>query len=94
MYGGVGRRVVESGVVEVLTICKMCKRFDECQQENRWDDFCLNYDKRPPTIGDNFRSQSDEQLAEELFLISCGLGPEGVKTAEEWLEWVKKEAES
>lgn len=40
---------------------------------------------------DFIRSMSDYELAEMLDLISCGMGPEGVKTAEDWRAWVRKE---
>ena len=40
---------------------------------------------------DFIRSMSDYELAEMLDLISCGMGPEGVKTAEEWRRWIKQE---
>ena len=61
VYGCVGRRVVEGGVVESMT------------------------------NADFIRSMSDYELAEMLDLISCGMGPEGVKTAEDWRAWVRKE---
>lgn len=50
--------------------------------------------KKPQTNADRIRAMSDFELAEMLDLISCGMGPEEVKTAEDWQEWVKKEVDT
>ena len=80
-------------------ICWGTKDCDPCScggDESRCDFYPEVREQTKPvnTNADRIRAMSDFELAEMLDLISCGMGPEEVKTAEDWLEWVKKEAEN
>ena len=74
------------------TICDRCKEYARC---------CLNYDGDncrksrtvEPTNADRIRSMTDEELAEYLYVKTCEDGYPQFTSRNDWLEWLRQEAE-
>lgn len=84
----------------MLTDCLTCQKMSCCDQQDRWDDGCINYKMMPtknPTNGDRIRSMSDEELAERFFLFPCVhvlddkviCKDDGCKKC--WMRWLREE---
>ena len=85
-----------------MNICRTCTRQDVCKI-SQFDEFCLNYDKKPLTNADKIRAMSDEELAEWIaYSTSCVTCPVKGTTAYEcrnsdcvtaWWMWLKSTVE-
>lgn len=71
--------------------CDLCKQFDDCAFRSDPDAQCSEFERKPMTNGDKIRSMSDEELAHTLWLTAKG-GIIGRRSEEEWLDWLKQEA--
>ena len=49
--------------------------------------------RKPQTNADRIRAMSDEELAEYLFIKTCEDGFPQFTTKNDWLDWLRQEAE-
>ena len=73
--------------------CKICKA-DCCSRgKDRDAAFCAGWEKM--TNADRIRAMTDEELARKLYDISwkVALSPDRIDSEEDWIEWLKQEAE-
>ena len=78
-----------------MSDCRKCARFEECLV----DEDCGIFVKKSMTNADRIRTMSDEELAEQLYLLRLDAlrleGYEGfIETKDEVLDWLKEEVDN
>lgn len=79
-----------------MMCCLSCAKADRCEQADRVEDYCINYEERPMTNADRIRAMSDEELAEFLSEYRCVHKAPHCRDAnctQCWLVWLKSPVE-